>query len=212
MSIKKIIFQINVPNYGRTDKLTTYTFMSEMYKISEHNARQYAKKFGADYYKIDNENDFKPAAGKHLDYQKLKAYDFVDYDRIIYFDSDYIIKDSAPNLFDICGDHFSACIDPGKAVSRLSEELGMPTNRYFNAGFMYLTKDVLDRTRFKIDEYLLKEWEYQGQGLLNKLFFDFDIDFKKLNSNDWNPVNRTFGTYADHYAGAKKRNWGKVNY
>jgi lipopolysaccharide biosynthesis glycosyltransferase len=209
---KKLIFQINVSNHIQTSKITAYTFMKDMYEISERNARRYAERCGADYYKLTDANDFNLTAGKHLDYQKLKAYDFVDYDRIIYFDSDYIIKDNAPNLFDLCGDKFSAVMDPGKSVIELSARLGIPRERYFNAGFMYLTKTVLDNTREFLPAYLEKEYEFQGQGILNRLFYDKGIDFNRLDSNEWNPVKKTFGTYADHYAGAKKNKWGQVKY
>lgn len=210
---KKLVFQINVPNYGNTHKPTAYMFIEDMYIISERNARRYAERCGADYYKVTEKNDFKPAENKHLDYQKLKAYDFIDYDQIVYFDSDYIIKDNAPDLFELCGDKFSACRDPGRATPELARELGIPVERYFNAGFMYLTKKILDKSRSKLLDYLsVNDFPYQGQGMLNKMFYDLDIDFDPLSAQDWNPVNRCFGTYADHYAGAKKRNWGKVSY
>jgi lipopolysaccharide biosynthesis glycosyltransferase len=208
----KIVFQINVPGYGRSDKLTAFTYIQEMYEISERNAKRYAEKCGADYYKVEVADDFKLAAHKHLDYQKLKAYDFIDYDQIVYFDSDYIIKDNAPNLFEICGDKFSVCRDPGKAVLALANDLKIPIERYFNAGFMYLTKEVLNKSKDSLVKYLANDYSYEGQGMLNKMFFDLDINFNPLPASDWNPVNRCFGTYADHYAGAKKRNWGKVKY
>lgn len=209
---KQLVFQINVPNHIQTDKLTTYTFMEDMYAISERNARRYAEKYNADYYKVTVANDFKLAEGKHLDYQKLKAYDFINYDRIIYFDSDYIIKENAPNLFDLCKDTFAACRDPGKGVPELALNLGIPTERYFNAGFMYLTKEVLDKTRDAVPKYLEKEFEFQGQGLLNRMFYDHNIDFLTLDIGQWNPVKKTFGLYADHYAGFKKKKWGLSSY
>jgi lipopolysaccharide biosynthesis glycosyltransferase len=210
--MKKLVFQINVPNYVQTNKVTTYTFMKEMYEVSERNARRYAEKCGADYYKVIIPDDYKPAAGKHLDYQKLKAYDFLDYDRIVYFDSDYIIKDAAPNLFELCGNTFSAALDVGKSAKRLAEELGIPHNSYFNAGFMYLTKDVLESTKNFLPEYLKHNYPFDGQGLLNKLFFDKRINFNKLPAHQWNPVSKTFGEFADHYAGKKKERWGRFNY
>lgn len=210
--MKKLVFQINVPNYIQTKNLTTYTFMQDMYEISERNAKKYAEKCGADYYKVTRADDFALAKDKHLDYQKLKAYDFLDYDYIVYFDSDYIVKSEAPNLFDLCKDRFSAVPDPGKSVPVLAKNLGIPRERYFNAGFMYLPQKVLDSTRQYLSEYLKKEYKFDGQGLLNKLFYDKNISFNPLPSHEWNPVSKTFGVYADHYAGVKKRKWGMVSY
>lgn len=211
--MKKLIFQINVPNYIKTESIyTTYSYHQEMYNISERNARRYAKKTSSDYYKLTDPADFKLAEGKHLDYQKLKAYDFIDYDRIIYFDSDYIIKDNAPDLFEICGNQFHAVPDQGKIVENSAKSINIPKDRYFNAGFMYLTKNILDKTRDALPEYLKTEYAFQGQCLLNKLFFDFKIDYTSLNFKDWNPVKQTWGTYSDHYSGKKKERWGIVDY
>ena len=210
--MKKIIFQINVPNYVKNAKKGSYIFNSEMYSISERNARNYAKKYNYDYYVLTDANDYFPAAGKHLDYQKLKIFDFIDYERVIYFDSDYIIKDNAPDLSKICGNYFHAVNDPGKTVGKLAENLSMPRERYFNAGFMYLTKDVLDQARNFVNEYLKNDYEYDGQGLLNKLFFDQDIRFKSLPASEWNPVDSTFGKYADHYSGKNKSLWDITRY
>jgi len=209
---KRIIFQINIPNYVQTDRLTTYSFHQEMYAISERNARRYANRCGADYYMVTDPNDYKPAAGKHIDYQKLKFYDFENYDQIIYFDSDYIIKDNAPNLFEMCGDQFYAVTDPGKSVEGLAAILGVPREYYFNAGFMYLPKYVIEKTKKSVGKYLEHEYDFQGQGLLNKLFNDHNLRYVGLDTREWNPVKKTFGAYADHYAGAKKNKWGMVSY
>lgn len=209
---KKIVFQINIPNYAQPDRLTTYSFHQEMYAISERNARKYANRCGADYYIVTDINDFKPAAGKHIDYQKLKFYDFEDYDQVVYFDSDYIIKDNAPDLFKMCRDKFHAVTDPGKTVPELADNLGIPRNRYFNAGFMFIPQRVIKITKDKIEDYLKVEYEFQGQGLLNKLFYDSKVEYVPLESSDWNPVKKTFGTYADHYAGSKKKRWTGEGY
>jgi lipopolysaccharide biosynthesis glycosyltransferase len=208
---KKLVFQINIPN-EESKKLTVYSYHQEMYNTSERNARRYAERCHADYYKVTSLGDFKPAAGKHLDYQKLKFYDFEDYDQIVYFDSDYIIKDTAPDLFLLCKDKFHAVTDPGKSVGELAARLKIPRERYFNAGFMYIPKSVIERTKNSVEQYLSEEYEYQGQGLLNKLFYDHQVEYSALDSAEWNPVKTTFGTYADHYAGAKKKRWGMFSY
>ena len=205
--MQKIIFQINVPNHFELQKLSAYSYMEEMYAISERNARNYANRVGADYYKVEKADDFSLASHKHLDYQKLKMYDFLNYDRIVYFDSDYIIKNNAPNLFELCNNDFSAVIDNGKTVPILADNLGIPKERYFNAGFMFLTKELLIKTKDFLEEYLEKEYEYQGQGLLNKLFYDKNIKCNELPADLWNPIRNTFGLYADHYAGGKKKKW-----
>jgi lipopolysaccharide biosynthesis glycosyltransferase len=213
--LKKLIFQINIPpsNHVESNTPKAFSYISEMYKISELYARRYAKKFGAEFYLVTKIDDFEPAKNKHLDYQKLKAYDFKEYDRIIYFDSDYIIKDNAPNLFEICGNNFSAVPDQGPSIVEVAKNINISADRYFNAGFMYFTKDVLNKTRdILLSHYIKKDFPKEGQGLLNKMLYDQGIDFLKLNHKDWNPVKLTFGKYADHYVATKKKKWGQVIY
>jgi lipopolysaccharide biosynthesis glycosyltransferase len=213
--LKKLIFQINIlpSNHVESNTPKAFSYISEMYKISELYARRYAKKFGAEFYLVTKIDDFEPAKNKHLDYQKLKAYDFKEYDRIIYFDSDYIIKDNAPNLFEICGNNFSAVPDQGPSIVEVAKNINISADRYFNAGFMYFTKDVLNKTRdILLSHYIKKDFPKEGQGLLNKMLYDQGIDFLKLNHKDWNPVKLTFGKYADHYVATKKKKWGQVIY
>lgn len=210
--MKRIVFQINVPNHVQTEKLKAYTYMQDMYVISERNARRYAEKYGADYYLLNKADDYKPAVGKHLDYQKLKMFEFTDYDQVLYMDSDFIIKDTAPDIFELCGKKFGAATDHGKAVPGLAAELEMPAEAYFNAGFMCVPKKVLNNTKPFVEEYLKNEYRFDGQGLLNKLFYDRNVKRLELNGHEWNPVKMTFGLYADHYAGQKKRKWGTVTY
>ena len=212
---KRIVYQVNVPNAGRDmkDKLTAYTYMPEMYEISERNARRYAEKCGADYYKVEVLDDWAPGAGKHLDFQKLKFLDFDRYDRVLYLDSDFIIKNNAPDLFKICGELPAASVEHSRATPLQAADLGIPAEKYFNAGIMYLTRDTIEKIRPRVEEYLtMRQWPWECQGMLNKMFFDLDIKYLNLPSEDWNPIPRCFGRYADHYAGAKKRNWGTVSY
>jgi lipopolysaccharide biosynthesis glycosyltransferase len=188
--------------------------MAEMYAVSVEQAKAYAKKYNAEYYTISTRDDFKPASGKHLDYQKLKMYDLKEhYDLILYLDCDYIIKDFAPNIFELSNNQFTACLDNGKSAPLLAERLKISPDQYFNAGFMCVPKHILESTEEKLlNEYIHKEYEFDGQGILNKLFFDTKINKNFLPASDWNNVAKTFGTYADHYAGAKKKKWGMVGY
>ena len=209
---KKIVFQINVPNHFQNDKLTAYTYMQDMYSKSQEFAKKYARRVCADYYCITKADDFFLAKNKHLDYQKLKMYDFTNYDQILYLDSDYIIKENAPDIFEICNNKFGAATDNGKSAYKYANELQIPIDLYFNAGIMHVSKEVLLKTKDALEEYLKHEYTFDGQGLLNKLFYDYKIDRYILNSADWNPVSKTFGNYADHYAGKKKSRWGKIIY
>lgn len=212
--MKKLVFQINVPNYSKNNPhQQEYLYNSDMYVVSNKNATEYADKHKADYYLLTDPFDYKPAASKHLDYQKLKIYDFLEYDAILYLDSDYIIKKNAPDVFDLFQDNFSAVRNPGKKLTTaLASELGIPRLSYFNAGFMYIPKKILDLTHTLVHDYLDKEYTFQGQGLLCKMFYEAGVELNPLSEQEWNPVKETWGLYGDHYCGRKKKRWGQVSY
>jgi lipopolysaccharide biosynthesis glycosyltransferase len=209
---KNLVFQVNVPAYSTHKKFKAYTYIEQMYETSERNARNYAKKYNADYIKIDDPHAWAHASGKHVTYQKLKVYDFENHERFLYIDSDYIIKDNAPNLFELCGDKFHAVTDPGAMVNKIAANLGIPRERYFNAGFFYITKEVLNKSRETVIEYIKRDWDYEDQGLWNRMFFDLGINYYNLSAEEWNQTETTFGVYGDHYAGAGKSRWGTVSY
>jgi len=208
---KKLVLQLNIPN-GDSKSSLAFRYIEDMYAVSEQYAKNYALSTGADYYKIESANDYLLAESKHVAYQKLKVYDLKEYDNIFYIDSDYVIKSSAPNIFNICQNSFSACVETYPSVTQLAKRLGMTADRYMNTGMIYFVKDVLDSTREKVAEYLKFDWEYMDQGIFNKLFFDSNIDFHKLEPAKWNPSFAGFGLYADHYAGINKLKWGQVVY
>lgn len=213
--MKKLVFQLAVEpevSLENNSKITTFSYDKDMYNTSERMARLYAKKCGADYYVVKNKNDWAPGIDRHVAFQKFKIYDFDDYDRILYIDSDYIIKENAPNIFDMYNS-FAAAPDPGGSVPQLASKLGIPADRYFNSGFLYFTKEVLIKTKEKILECdLTKKWKLRDQAVWNKIMYECDINFVRLDPSVWNPVTQTFGEYGDHYSGIHKNKWGRVTY
>jgi len=213
--LKKLVIQLAVkldaPITKKSDKLETFSYIEDMYATSEKNARAYAAKCNADYYVITNPADWKPGEGQHVAFQKFKVYDFLQYDRILYVDSDYIIKESAPNIFEIVNG-FAAVVDPGNTV-KLAKGIGIPTSSYFNSGFLHFTKDVLEKSKDEIlKTNLTGKWKLKDQAVWNKVMYNLNIDFIKLNADEWNPVTKTFGLYGDHYSGLHKVKWGLVKY
>jgi lipopolysaccharide biosynthesis glycosyltransferase len=213
--LKKLVIQLAVkldnPIKKKSGKIATFSYLEEMYTTSEEHARKYAKKCNADYYVITDPNDWIPGTGAHVAFQKFKVYDFLNYDRILYIDSDYIIKDTAPNIFDIV-DNFAAIVDPGK-TEHLAKNIGIPATRYFNSGFLHFTKEILEKSKDEILKINLRnKWQLKDQAVWNKVMYDLNIDFIKLDSDSWNPSTKTFGLYGDHYSGTNKNKWGSVKY
>lgn len=202
--MKKLVYQLAVPNANSGAK-GVFQYIKEMYDESHDQAKKYAARCNADYYLITDPNDWKPAEGKHIAYQKLKVYDFIDYDQIVYFDSDYIIKDNAPNLFEMLGNTFSAVTDVGPGAYKHAKRIKIPADRYINSGFMYFTKEVLDKSRKSIiDHYIKFDYKLWDQCLWSKAFYELGLPYNPLKSIEWNPADVGFGIYCDHFSGDNK--------
>jgi alpha-N-acetylglucosamine transferase len=210
--MKKLVMQVNIPNekLENKKKLDIFSYIEEMYFISNQMAKKYADRVGADYYLVSKSNDWKLGEGRHPAYQKLKVYDFIEYDAILYIDSDYIIKDNAPDVFQLFGNNVSAVLQ-NEAGAPYLEKLKISAECFPNTGFVYYTKEFLDYTRQYLSDYMKKEWELCDQGLLGTLIYNLNLSFNKLNSEDWNS-DTVFGTYGDHYGGRGKKKWGSVKY
>lgn len=205
--MKKLVYQLDIPN-GSPNSTGVFQYHKEMYEESHAQAKKYADRCGADYYLITDPNDWKPGIGKHVAYQKLKVYDFAEYDRIVYFDSDYIIKDNAPNLFDMLQNKFSAVTDVGFKAYKHAKRINIPAERYFNSGFVYFTKEVIDKSREAIlNHYINFDYRLKDQCLWSKAFYELNLPYNPLNSNEWNPADVGFGVYCDHYSGNNKNKY-----
>jgi hypothetical protein len=210
--MKKLVLQVNVP--GESTESGTFSYVSDMYKTSEFFARKYAKKWGAEYHKITDPNELLMNPNVHPAYLRLKVYELEEYDQIFYIDSDYIIKDCAPNIFAIADGKTCVCHNNSDYGREISGRLPVPFARYFNSGMILFDKKDLDKTRESVVGLLSQDWNglQDDQGLLNTLFFKHEIDFKMLDSHFWNPIEKTFGVYADHYAGPGKQKWDTNRY
>ena len=183
---------------------TTYHYGEEMYSTSKEFAKRYAEKYKADYYCATNLDEFLPIVenGKTATYLRLKAYELKSYDQILYIDCDYIIKESAPNIFDIADGQTCVCRERADFIISFAEKLKVPSEKYFNAGMILFDRKDLDATYDDMLDYLKKDWNFamffEDQGMLNSLFNDKKINLKFLDPNLWNPSLECFGEYADH--------------
>lgn len=209
--MKKLILQVSVPSENiNQKKLDIFSYIQDMYETSNRMAKKYAKKVDADYYIVTKNDDWGLGKNKHPAYQKLKFYDFIEYDAVCYIDSDYIIKDNAPNVFKLFKDNFCA-VKQNESGKRYRKELGIPEKYFPNTGFMYYPKHFIENTKPYIYEYIKEDYPLHDQGLLGKLLYDLKISFTELNAKDWNS-DTVFGTYGDHYGGRAKSLWGTVKY
>lgn len=219
--MKKLVLQVQIKDEKAEaediSKASIFSYVKDIYNTSKELAEKYAKRCGADYYAISELNEWEPIAGWHPTYQKLKLYDLLQYDQILYIDSDYIIKESAPDIFEQYGPISAVCLEQFAAEN--ADKIGIPHDKYFNAGMLYLNKKDIIATKTPLLEMLSigeasanQKFKYLDQCLLNKLFFETSIELTYLDGDLWNPYLYAFGEYADHYAGDGKRKWDPSRY
>jgi len=170
--------------------------------------RAYAGKVGAEFIVIDQaELDISP-----IHYEKYQLERFLDeYERVLFVDTDVVIRPSAPDLFEIVPEEMfgaylasvhSDCHDDSiVAIQRELEDLGWQKD-YFNSGVMVLSK--AHRVLFDFSHGCFNGFYEQTQINYNlqKLkvpFFDIGFKFNHVELIG-EPISKQ-STYFIHYAG-----------
>ncbi len=179
-----------------------------------------AKRWDAEYVEF-KEKDM--VAGLHIFFHKFLVFHVSGADRVLYIDSDAIIRGDAPSPFDLCppekmGVVFnqkmprlgskdretSADLEGWSLIEeRLGKKLKM-TGPYFNAGFMILTRKhhekVLHRTHEIIKKYNIK------MSHTDQTFFNFAaretgavLHFMDYAWNDMHPHSHSHWDYMESY-------------
>lgn len=181
----------------------------ELAKVTHPSLRSYAAKINADFAVI-TDREFPDA---NICYEKLQVRHLLkQYDRIIYMDTDVVVKQKCPDLTDIVPIGYFGAFSEGQYLDRQDclklAELQFGLNamewhpHYFNAGVM-----VMDQSHTKIFEPpAVFHDNFGDQTYLNtqvfKLakdkFLDIGPHFNRMMSIDWDL--RGF-SYIIHYAG-----------
>jgi len=200
----------------------TFRYREDLYKLSEQQARQYAQECSADYIKI-TDCSFLP--NKHPIYQRLKMFEMPDYDQILYLDSDTIVMNDVPNIFELYGHHpISALNDiPPKTTSvyyskvrqQVNTVLGAPPEYYsFTSGILLVNRQFLTDAKDIWRKYL-DTFEFKGaqdQGILNKCVLDLGGEYNVL-PPDWGAINlRRTAKYIIHVWGFHKNGFNLERY
>tara|TARA_B100000287_G_scaffold428439_1_gene479856 strand:- start:30 stop:704 length:675 start_codon:yes stop_codon:yes gene_type:complete len=217
--MKTLVFQINIkPNGVKTSGRKKFVYSNSLYNFSNQRAKEYANKFGADYFCLDNTNwlgnDYAPC------YHTLYVYKlYKEYDKILYLDSDAVITKKCPNIFDY--NEFSAVIDNAptpsgqKRLQRKLEIHGIKNQHdYFCSGVILFDKKFLELT----EQYWREELEHwkdikngqHDQSIFNVLVSKYYGKYNVL-SYDWGAHWRT-GKYINHYASSKTLKWTEENF
>ena len=214
--MKRLIYQVNVTmdpiNFAGNKR---FRYVQDLYKLSHTQARKYAKQVNADYIQI---TDCSYLPDKHPIYQKFKVFEFNDYDQILYLDSDAVLTDNNPDIFELYGHYdFSSTHEvdweSGSAYyktfrERYNKALGASKEyRPFNSGVMLFNRTFLERNKDNWRKYL-DTFEVKGaqdQGMFNRLVIDEGEKYNLL-PLDWGTCCRK-GKHIIHLFGHKKNNF-----
>lgn len=214
--MKKAILQVQIKPEPNQQKLTrTFHHMEDLYNLSAHQAKKYASQCDADYVQI-TDCSFLP--DKHPAFQRLKLFDMDQYDQIFYLDSDAVILDNVPNIFELYPNHeFCATMDINwHSDSKYYKEVKKKVcNRYnasqnylpFCSGVMLMNRVWINKAKSIYTKYL-NEYDvggYYDQGIMNSCIVEMGEQYTIL-PPDWGAWYKK-GKYIVHLASAKKKNF-----
>jgi len=182
--------------------------------------KMYAKKWGADF-KILGDQSYNELGEAMWNYRTLIFYDLFEiYDRILYLDSDIIINNNCPNVFDVVPYDTAGLVmeDKGsrlKARRKLIADIKSAygdiehwTTGYPNTG-LYLTSKIHRDIFTKINGKLWDRLGYDGCHFMYQIMkFGYkwvDLGYKwnhmSMFSEPWNGSPSRFNSHILHYAG-----------
>jgi lipopolysaccharide biosynthesis glycosyltransferase len=176
--------------------------------------KKYAEKISADFINI-NEFNSEYITQK---WNKFHIHELLNsYKRIIYFDIDLIIRDDAPNLFEIVPENKLGMFNEGRyapryefleqAASYYGEQLKPWNGKFYNSGVMVISR--IHKHMFKLPighDFVETDQPYLNLRILNDKIEMYDLDYK---FNRMDLVDKFCGisrldSYVVHYAGAPK--------
>jgi lipopolysaccharide biosynthesis glycosyltransferase len=190
--------------------------------------QQYAKKIGADYFEISDENRVYPT--HRPTYEKYQMERMLDkYDRIAWIDCDVIVNPDSPNILDdVPYEKMAALFESPtysehdtlrkhtKNCKKMQDKLGDIgwTTGIFNAGIMVISKPHRIIFEGGFEKYLpMQNWKWNDQAIFNYKRVELKIPFHGLDWK-WNCMPYYEGpekmkqSYFLHFAGGQtKKRW-----
>ena len=187
-------------------------FYNEVSKYTIPTIKAYANKFGADFLCI-TDGDTKYASQK---WKKFSIYELLDnYKRILYVDIDILIRDDAPNIFDIVPETKLGMFNEGKYANRLefikqaseyyNESIKNWKGNFYNSGVMVIPRKYKSIFKLPIGvDYVETDQPYINLRILNDNIDMYDLDFKfnRMDIQDKYCGVSRLDSYFVHYAGA----------
>jgi len=172
--------------------------------------KRYADRIDADFMVIDESNSTSPHWEKFQIFHLLNKYE-----RIIYFDTDIIVRDDCPDLFGIVpkdklGAFNEAPFTDGRTISMYevckSYDTTLPqwNGKYYNTGVMVISRTHKHLFKKPVEEH----FNFYEQGYLNLQIvkqevsmYDLRYEFNRMTCMDILTGEERFASYIIHYAG-----------
>lgn len=212
--MKRLILQVNIdPIYNKHNTSRTYHYQKDLYNLSETQAKKYSQVCDSDYKQI-TDCSFLP--NKHPIYQRLELLHYTDYDQILYLDSDAVVLNNCPNIFELYKDHeFCAVSDmdwdsssayTNKIKTKLLKLYRASENyKPFCSGVMLFSKSMIKKIRPMYMNYIDEYDTQHDQGILNRCIVELGESYTTL-SSDWGAWYRK-GKYIIHLAAHAKKDF-----
>jgi hypothetical protein len=211
-----LVLQINIKLDDPEDR---FPVLDNLLNDSIKSAKTYASKVGADYIEFTGPRmypDFSVCMEKFCVYNT----EFKKYKKIFLLDTDTIVHDCCPNIFDF--NNFSARPEPKtRHKLKILRTLIIDNleHNYFNSGVMLFTRDFLDNTKHYLkklfdykEQYQEKNLDFYDQRIFNKIVSETNNSYNNL-EYAWNCIPKHKGThYITHYMHPWKKEYkGKIN-
>ncbi|HOW31885.1 MAG TPA: glycosyltransferase, partial [Bacteroidales bacterium] len=174
--------------------------------------KTYADRIGADFIAITDQAISKTTPH----WEKFQIYHYLEiYDRVLYIDTDVIIRDDCPNLFSIVPDTHLGMFEEGRFTQRgydlmiqicKAYNVVLPdwNGKYYNSGVMVISR--VHRSLFKKPEKEVPN--FFEQSYLNMLIakretdiYEIEHKFNRMTCMDRFTGEERFASYIIHYAG-----------
>jgi len=181
----------------------------ELSKVTHPSIKAYADKIDADFIVLDQLGDHKYPHFIKFDIRNL----LFSYDRILYLDTDIIVRDDAPNIFNIVPSNKLGILAENPCEFRdpafrkfLTDDLSQPINwngAYYNTGVMVLSKLHSNLFELISDEiFHYGEQSYLNFNIARKNIPIYPLDwrFNRMNAHNEQTKEWRFTAYFIHYA------------
>lgn len=189
--------------------ITSGDFYTKMGETTHPLMEAYAKRIGAEFVVLEGIGDHEIPHYRKLDMKEL----FEKYDRILYVDTDILIRADAPNLFDIVPEEKIGAFNEGQFVERAinfyayMKQVGFSSKwngKYYNTGVLVVSKahaDLFSAPPKEDDNF--KEQSYLNVMLIHKNYpiKDLSYRFNRMYCMDHLTGEERFDSYFMHYAG-----------